>query len=526
VPHPSVRAPMGARIVFAAAAALATAVALAPTAAQAAPTRQLTLFVQNATAPAQDNDVRHVVVVRAADGQPAELRNLTFAFDAAGLAGVATLAVKSPSDCATTGTVTTCTLPVVAPVDQFGLAFDSYVVRAAATAPVGKAGTLKVTVSADGFAAVSRKATVTVGEGVDLANASDLETTGAPGATVGAALSVRNMGKTVVNGAVLWLGADFALEFATRYRNCEYVGHLVKCRFTADLNPGVTYQVKESMPFTVRTDTLAPHDTFAQFAWSTVADDANSGDGFADLHPVPGTAPALLLVPDLHPSAKTGDQTDVHPDDNGGVLTVHVTGDNKADLAAVGATLHGAVGETVTANLGVKNLGPATIEFANGDEQITAGRVVVPTQTTAVTVPKECVPVVDGKPDFAHPGQAGAREYQCAGAIDFMPAGASTVWAFALRIDAPGEGRGSVRINLGDDGPDFADDSNRADDTAQILVNPAAAGGGSGGTGGGTGLPVTGSDTALLAGAGLVLVALGALGFVVGRRRRTRFGSD
>ncbi|SCL16183.1 LPXTG cell wall anchor domain-containing protein [Micromonospora inyonensis] len=60
------------------------------------------------------------------------------------------------------------------------------------------------------------------------------------------------------------------------------------------------------------------------------------------------------------------------------------------------------------------------------------------------------------------------------------------------------------------------------DVTATVLVN--AAGGGGGGTGDGDGgLPVTGVQTGLIVGVGGLLLALGVGGFVLSRRRRTRF---
>lgn len=53
-------------------------------------------------------------------------------------------------------------------------------------------------------------------------------------------------------------------------------------------------------------------------------------------------------------------------------------------------------------------------------------------------------------------------------------------------------------------------------------ASPAAPGqGGTGGDGGG--LPVTGSNTATVAGAGVALLLLGGAGYLVARRRRTRF---
>ncbi|GAB3068998.1 ALF repeat-containing protein [Micromonospora schwarzwaldensis] len=56
--------------------------------------------------------------------------------------------------------------------------------------------------------------------------------------------------------------------------------------------------------------------------------------------------------------------------------------------------------------------------------------------------------------------------------------------------------------------------------TAAPSVSPGAPGG-EGGEGGG--LPVTGSDTATVAGIGGALLLLGGVGYVIGRRRRARF---
>ncbi|MFI6132129.1 ALF repeat-containing protein [Micromonospora sp. NPDC051141] len=56
--------------------------------------------------------------------------------------------------------------------------------------------------------------------------------------------------------------------------------------------------------------------------------------------------------------------------------------------------------------------------------------------------------------------------------------------------------------------------------TAAPSVSPGAPGG-EGGEGGG--LPVTGSDTATVAGIGGTLLLLGGVGYVIGRRRRARF---
>ncbi|WP_435870990.1 LPXTG cell wall anchor domain-containing protein [Micromonospora musae] len=77
-----------------------------------------------------------------------------------------------------------------------------------------------------------------------------------------------------------------------------------------------------------------------------------------------------------------------------------------------------------------------------------------------------------------------------------------------MKINAPCECQGG-----------FADDLKPANDTAKILLN--ATGGQGGGDGGS--LPITGESTALIGGIGALLLAAGVGGYVVARRRKTRF---
>jgi LPXTG-motif cell wall-anchored protein len=62
-----------------------------------------------------------------------------------------------------------------------------------------------------------------------------------------------------------------------------------------------------------------------------------------------------------------------------------------------------------------------------------------------------------------------------------------------------------------------------ATSSATASASPAATGGEEGDGGEGGGLPVTGANTGVVAGAGGALLLLGGAGFVIGRRRRARF---
>ena len=88
-------------------------------------------------------------------------------------------------------------------------------------------------------------------------------------------------------------------------------------------------------------------------------------------------------------------------------------------------------------------------------------------------------------------------------------------WSFGLRVGAAGELAGTVATKTGSD-------PNAGNDTAALVVNPV--GGTAGGSGGGGGgLAITGAPAGLVAGAGALLLAGGAVAFMIVRRRRTRF---
>ncbi len=111
----------------------------------------------------------------------------------------------------------------------------------------------------------------------------------------------------------------------------------------------------------------------------------------------------------------------------------------------------------------------------------------------------------------------------------FIKAGDQETADFTLQIDkVVANDAGAVKINLPCqcDGGFYAD-LKPANDVAKILVNPV--GGTGGGDGGGDGdgdgpsLPITGQSTGLIAGLGALLLAAGVGGYLVAKRRRTRF---
>jgi LPXTG-motif cell wall-anchored protein len=442
------------------------------------------------------------------------LNHVTVTVDTAGLAGVATVtSADSWAKCTTAGTVLTCELaeyhvdPIGVPETVLG--FD---VKPVAGVKLGAAGTFKATLAADGLAPMAKTAKVTIAEGVDLAAGADLAVSAAPGGKVALPYPVRNSGKTVAHGAVLTFTKPAVAEYGARYRNCQYTDWWVLCTFDGDLAVGKEYTLAKPQVFNVRADSPAPRSFNGFYQWATPADaEIEWLDEFRKLNPVRGDGGELRLV-EQAPKIRANAQTDTNELDNAAGYTMDITGENVGDDAAVGSTVTGTVGSTVPVTIGLKNLGPARIGLFDGvADRVT---VTVPKGTTVVTVPDACLPVVNGEPDGANPGKPGAAVYQCyTEETNVIEVGQTYTWQLGLRIDVAGETVGTVSVEP-------REHANRDNDTAKLIVNPA------GGTGGGTGdggLPVTGSNAVLLGSAGAAMILLGAFGYAVARRRRTRF---
>jgi len=169
-------------------------------------------------------------------------------------------------------------------------------------------------------------------------------------------------------------------------------------------------------------------------------------------------------------------------------------------MVAVGDDARGKVGSTVTAEVGVKNLGPA---FARGAEEPAAlVMVVVPTGTTVVSLPDGCALY-----------NRRMRAYLCATRVDPFEAGDSITWPFRLRVDRAGELTGAVGVRASED------ESRLTDNTASFFVNRASGTGGGAGAEDEPGLPVSGPPVGLLVATGLLFVAAGAAMCRAGRAR-------
>jgi hypothetical protein len=379
-------------------------------------------------------------------------------------------------------------------------------------AKVGDSGIIKIDVlvaDKQRFAVSSR---VRIGEGVDLAGGPDTTRSAEPGGKFSVPLAVANVGDKTVEGfaAVFELPRSFRPE--DRFSNCRYAeDRLVSCEFDEEIRAGGG--LTTTLNFQLGTDTMAPTTQSANAKFLTRAEFEDligkTGDAAARAAK-PGTGPRLTMTAAPN-RMRQADQTDVGPANNYTTWNVKVTGKNGTDLVAIGATVKGKVGDVVTATVGFRNAGPATLDRTNGDyEDATQTRVELPPGTTAVGVPENCAQQVGG-----------SRWYLCGPGM-VLVAGETYTQEFRLRIDkVVPDAKGLVWVNGRCDCPyefPWTGDIKPSNDKAALLVNPSEGGG----AGDGDSLPITGSPTGLIAGVGALLLAVGAGAYLLARRRPTR----
>lgn len=389
----------------------------------------------------------------------------------------------------------------------------------------GDSGDLVVSFEAAGGRRGSYTSRVRVGEGVDLAGGPFTTATSKPGGRVNVPLVVANVGEKTVTGFVAVFDLPYSIRTKDRFSNCRYSDdHLISCQFDEEIPVGEG--LAGTLNLELARDTYAPSNLSGYAQFMTIAD-------FEDLSRVReavgargdarGSGPKLTLTP-APGSMRQADQTDVGPGYDYTGWTIKVTGTNGTDLAAIGDTLRGRAGTVVTATVGFRNNGPATLDRVNEDFEAATHTVVeLPPGTSAVQVPDSCQL------------RPGTRTYQCASEM-LLVAGESYPVEFRLRIDrVVPDAKGTVWVNAPCECPgggSFTGDIKPANDRATILVNPGQGGGSGdgdgdgdegGGSGGGGSLPITGTPTSLLADLGGLLLAAGLGTYLLARRRSTHF---
>ncbi|GAA3344163.1 hypothetical protein GCM10020358_46290 [Amorphoplanes nipponensis] len=403
------------------------------------------MTVAPAGAPAKD---LHIEVITSGAVNP------RLVLDVSELAGLVTFAW--PAGCTTAGPVATCPAPAGSVDNNAPLLIP---VRAVAGAPAGAHGTLSVRGDADnpgdGNDLMSDDAVITVsGDGPDLAA---LVEGSIPDARVGdrvhAPMTVTNLGNRAVQG--IRVTVEFSRPLTpTPYANCRYGfragfperGTVAVCDFPQRIDPGAVFKLQRGFGALV-TEAAVDHQVIEY----TVAPQAGAGlPTGVTLEGRGGSRLSLVRVTAAPARARVSSAADVDSANDSRYWGFEV--DNLLDVAAVGATASGAIGETVRVEVGARNIGGA-IDFTRYGSSAARFRFQLPGGTEVTDVPANC----------ALDGDSPATTYVCNLPSLYFDRGATFLRTFALTVTGPSYDAGQVYADI--DGPaadeDFAND--RAD---------------------------------------------------------------
>ncbi|MDX2708938.1 hypothetical protein PV350_39735 [Streptomyces sp. PA03-6a] len=456
----------------------------------------------------------------------------TIKIDASGLDGVA--AVKLP--CGAKGLTAVCEGSEINAGETYNEIGDIRL-KVDADSAAGDFGTIEVTGEGEGVDFAPLTIDVLVG-GPELRGRTLSEPKGlAAGDTYEAPVGFRNVGGMAADGTVLHFHGSRGLSFPDSYGNCAYKqtteGSLLYqgtdaiCTFSGTYKAGTAYTLSE--PLKVKTAAFALRDGFS-YGFSAVgakkAEALLENDGYT-----PGTGAPLTL--EEIPGAPAGDYTRY--------TDLDLPSGNTYDLVLTGASARGDAGDTVKAEIGFRNDGPAWISALRSGGEPIIFSVAVPEGAKVTKSPKGC--------NFTTIDE-GVKGYLCWVDTPLLE-DAKLSFPFELRIDKvvknakgkialptwnnpaePEQSNNTAWIVL--NGTGDGDDSQGSSGGPSATPEPTASGddesgsagtsgnGGSSSSGGdsGGGLAFTGAGGALLlGGSALLALGLGAVIIVVVRRR-------
>jgi hypothetical protein len=389
----------------------------------------------------------------------------------------------------------------------------SYKFAVAPTADLTELGASFAISVHDGGVAWGESATVTVvptKSGVDLEVGAVKDINLAPGKSATVPVSVRNAGNKAVDGVAIVLAGDPYVTFPNTYSNCVAVDDLygVICVFDQRLDADEVLTVSPSTPLKVKAarDAPGPQSYYAGlYAFGAFDEDDDELAAAAAKKAAAAPESQLKLVPVRRSLADDVDEGELNEWDNVASFFVNVS-KNPADSVAIGDTFAGAIGDTRTIKVGIRNDGPAATLDPSLSWLLSA-HVRIPSGLALTKVDQNCVPLGDGDPVWEQPGQVSGHEYLCVVAGN-LGKGDKALFSFTAKIeDGQNEDEGSITVDGG------VQDPKTSNNLAKIDVR--LTGGGSGG-----GLPVTGAPAGLVAGGGALLLVGGAVAIVLARRRR------
>ncbi|MBT2455095.1 peptidase [Streptomyces sp. ISL-86] len=479
----------------------------------------------------------------------------TFTIDLSAFKGVADVALDKDQShgCTQSAASVTCTRGSLWTHESRLVALE---LSAAKDSKLGASADLTVTGKADGATFKSATTKVKVG-GPDLVlEEAGLKADVKPGEGQNLPIVFANKGTESVNGVALEINTTHGIELVEKYDNCSFSQDVdpkqpwnagwgvTVCLLDGEFAPDTVYEVDG--PLTLK---ATPHAFIDGLTYAVYA----AGDQPKRAQQLAKTSTGKKLALKQRAAAKTSGlrrSVDLDPWNNYHEFDFAVK--NTADLVAGAVSLKGKAGETVKADFGFENKGPAWVAYLRSGEAVASVDIVIPQGATVTKVPDACQAVeADGK---YREKSLGAPRYFCS--TGYIVGETEKVsYPFELKIEkAVPDAKGSIAVGgwtpEGNEPQSW--DPNHANNKAAFVINasgPTPTAGPTGtpspspsvtpsakpsstvspspsaSTGTGAkpngGLASTGSSAGPVALGAAVLVAAGGLLFVVFRRRTT-----
>ncbi|MER5931670.1 hypothetical protein [Streptomyces sp. NPDC002054] len=281
-----------------------------------------------------------------------------------------------------------------------------------------------------------------------------LRTTGLkPGDRQSALFAFTNRGTVAANGVQLVVKGTRGLEFVERYRNCRTVAGtwdaVTTCTFPGSYEAGASYRL--SGPLTLRAAERAQDEELVYGfhpapATAAFGQEPTGGTTLGLAAAATAAEPATAAAPaPAAPAAQSGrfSADDTDPGNNTRRARLRVA--NTADFAAVGATVAGRVGDTVRAEVGYRNRGPAWAGSPDAPKPVPYAlvEVVVPRGARAVATPPGCTELGAVRPPGTDPK---AQVFRC-GSRTAVREDEVRTFAFTLKIEqAQADSAGRVSV--------------------------------------------------------------------------------
>ncbi|OEJ33349.1 hypothetical protein [Streptomyces subrutilus] len=343
---------------------------------------------------------------------------------------------------------------------------------AAKNSTAGTVADLTMTGAADGATFKPATTKVKVG-GPDLVlEQAALKAKLTPGETQPLPIVFRNAGTESVHGVALEVNTTHGIGLVEKYDNCSYSKNdspaqpwnagwgTVVCVLDGEYKPGTSYEVKSAL-----TLKAAPHAFIDGMTYAVHA--AGAQPKTSQKLERPGTGKKLTVVERV---AKAGPlSADIDPSDNQHEFDFQTK--NTADFVARAVSLKGKAGETVKADFGFDNKGPAWVAYLRSGEDVARTDIVIPQGAKVTKAPEQCSGV---NADGSHREQKlGAPRYFCA-TTHIVGETEKVSYPFELKIEkVVADATGSVAVGQWTpEGTKVADwDPSHANNKAAFVIN-------------------------------------------------------